>query len=135
MDRAWIVTSGDYSDYTVVCVAPSEEEAEAICTKHNQLDPRRGGYRDWCWSEVPLATAADVRMVPTFVYRWTQQLGGGWGPPVQGPEIEYEAGISDGEPGWNYIWGFRLTGHSPEHAAKIAQDREAQRRAEEAGLT
>lgn len=135
MEKAWVIVAGDYSSFHVIAVARSEEEAEEICTKRNQL--ANSTWNEWMWEELPVATPNDVRMVPSYVYRWTWKEGvRGYHPPLQAePEVTYEAGV--GEPTWDldYDWGFRLRGHTPEQAAKIAQDREAERKAREAGLT
>lgn len=49
MESSWIVTQGEYSDYRVMCVCPSEDEARRVAE-------RVGGDVE----EVPLASLADV---------------------------------------------------------------------------
>lgn len=69
----WLVTQGIYSDYHVVCVCLTEDEAKAAAAKLDLLDPP-GKYGDPAQVEpAPVATADDVRRTTTlhmsmFVY-------------------------------------------------------------------
>lgn len=54
----WLVSSGSYSDYSIFCAAPSEEEAGKIAAKMNDKEKNR--WDDYEVESFPLVTSDEL---------------------------------------------------------------------------
>jgi hypothetical protein len=117
---AWLVWRGEYSSAEVLGVYLTEDEAEQACDFLNTKKPKYG------YDTAYIETAAlnpPVPQVSDDVVFWLVA-------PSLDNAIEWESQLVDAdEDGSIYVWA-----RDKAHAIKIAQDRMAQRHAEEAGI-
>ena len=57
----WMVTSGEYSDYSVSCVCATKADAEEVADRLNRSEVRHA-YMRYRVEDVPLVTPGDVRV-------------------------------------------------------------------------
>lgn len=124
--RVYIVTEGSYSDYRIVSVWTTHEEAEKHLPKNQWGEAV--GIEEWLLNE------NEQREVVEYSAFMAPDLDE---PSVSGPNPTNNPGIGSAEKrgsrygdGW-HAWGY---GPTPEHAIKSASDALAKARAEENGL-
>jgi hypothetical protein len=121
----WLITSGDYSDYTVHAVVRTEADASEVCRRANALHLGASSEM-WEVSESVLVEPDDV----TLVYTESAAMDGSrraWNK-VEVTVTQKDERVQD------WPWGSTGRATSRERALKIAQDRAAKRRAEALGL-
>jgi hypothetical protein len=123
MSEVWLIESGQYSNYGVLAVAASEEDAIEICRRANGA---LNIYEELSYSPRSVVTPGDVVLTYTA---WVNPAGNVTESEAEiGFESEVEGIVFDAGP------TVAARASSPERAKKIAQDRAAQRKAEALGL-
>jgi len=118
----WVIESGDYSYYQVRAICATEEEARAACERANRM--LEGSHEDrWECSPRPIIEAEDVSLL-----HWAQARADG--THISGyTRVGFRQ--DEGVVAWDSSGAWVTTEAStPERAAKIAQDRQAQLKAE-----
>jgi len=120
--KVYVIEKGQYSDRHVVGVVETKEEADKICDILNRTDE---SYKDTTWTEYDTTQFHTDRLRFIVEYAFEQWF------------IEYDdynLYSKYTESTCDYEGHYIIYAKTPEQALKIAQDMEAQLKAEKEGL-
>lgn len=141
-DTIWVVSRGEYSDYSVLCACPTKKDAEKLAQRIRQPEPNSFSYdRDARVEELPMLTGAAE---PKEVLHLTETVwdDGTTEKHIERTRLEWPWTTS-GTPRVAWRWvrapmhngrGGRLEVHGVDHRAvrRTFSDRRAQLLAEDA---
>lgn len=133
MSNVYIITSGEYSEYSITSVWSSKEEAEKLCVLLNTGK----NYEEYRVEEFPLDAPAPLDtnyflMGYRAVYDYSVH-----GLQLDSSNIVFkDAAFYRGENNWVIDTGseMRVLGESKEKCLRMFSDRLAEKKAEEAGI-
>lgn len=97
----YVISSGEYSDYRVVCACPSKEDAEQLAARMN--GGRSGDYYEYQVEELALLPG-DVQQVETLRLSTTLWDDGRETDTWDRRDVDWPTGTYDHQPvGWRWV--------------------------------